>query len=835
VVFCIMFFSLRRRDDDDDEDSIIGAKDKGKMSLSSVVKLNETKSPSPKKTAPSGTGLLSIVTTISTTDPTGKEAGISSDELVKKLFKGLGIPAFKAEVQTPYLKTEVPSAIKDYRWGAFDLPVYHDTTLSIVRPPTPPAAPEPVQLLLDCVPFSEERNQAASQPSEEKQSNKLPGGGAPGAPQSGRASTFSQPQNGLAVASNDGHNDDALENITGRKSTRQKLSRDGSAGERKATAHISTPNIAEATDTGSGRGSSGSRPVVARASFTGMSTVTEADREEASPAPATQSARSQKEMQAFVDTEMQALWQQMDELNLPGDDKPASATTDKRNRSKSDNAALGENILGGEEASVDALLQLDSLESQRQYLKPGAAPQPETVLDAKSGTRGEEKSLPVEGQSPTIGASEESLPPAPAQEQLQSPLRSSSSGHTHSSVTSPPAPHKAEGKVISPASRSVFRPTFAAPRPSEGQLSTDHEGLHGNPAALLQVGDHSPKHFSSNSEEQGHNSFEGVLSSSSSHSPSKAKKSAFAVLEEAFLHDHQQHQGYGYNLNSPEQSPWLMHQPQEQYVATQEYAQNRQSHSQNAQHGFEKHADDHLHGVSGEKGSPEEHHHPRHRRHKKHASPGKHWYMAGAYSSHSEAADAINKMARVVEAHGAPAEEEIDGAEGPPSEGKFRLQRDLARMQWVVECSDEANKQLVLSHGNRVGGSHEKERDKYRRIVQSVQGSGQPAPQSPRQGRAKAGAAASLHEKDWDLSPPVQRPLGGKLQVQQRREDKYLRERDTHYENNLRMIRQQLPKDDPRRDQRHQDGDVRFPPIRMSGQEGGAPQPQKGNKKRKKR
>jgi hypothetical protein len=828
-----MFFSLRRRDDDDDEDSIIGAKDKGKMSLSSVVKkLNETKSPSPKKTAPSGTGLLSIVTTISTTDPTGKEAGISSDELVKKLFKGLGIPAFKAEVQTPYLKTEVPSAIKDYRWGAFDLPVYHDTTLSIVRPPTPPAAPEPVQLLLDCVPYSEERNQAASQPSEEKQSNKLPGGGASDAFQSGRASSFSQPQNGLAVASNDGHNDDALENITSRKSTRQKLSRDGSAGERKATAPNSTPNIVEATDTGSGQGSSGSRPVVERAPFTGMSAVAEPDREEASPAPATQSARSQKEMQAFVDTEMQALWQQMDELNLPGDDKPASATTDKRNRSKRDNAALGENILGGEEASVDALMQLDSLESQRQYLKPDAAPQPETVLNANSGTRGEEKSHRVEGQSLDIGPSEKTLPPAPSHEQQQSPRRSPSSGQAHSGVMSPPAPHKAEGKIISPASRSVFRPTFAAPRPSDEQLFIDHEAQLSDPAALLQVGDPSPKHFSSHSQEQGHNSFNGVLSSSSSHSHSKAKKSAFTVLEEAFLHDHQQHQGYGYNLNSPEQSPWLMHQSQEQYFAAQEYAQNRQSRAQNEQHGIEEHADDHLHGVSGEKGSPEEHHR-HHRRHKKHASPGKHWYMAGAYSSHSEAADAINKMTRVVETHGAPAEEADVGAEGLASEGKFRLQRDLARMQWVVESCDQANKQLVLSHGNRVGGSHEKERDKYRRIVQSVQGSGQPAQKSPRQGRAQAGAV-QLHEKDWDLSPPVQRPLGGKLQVQQRREDKYLRERDTHYENNLRMIRQQLPKDDPRRDQRHQDGDVRFPPIRQSGQDGGAPQPQKGNKKRKK-
>jgi hypothetical protein len=112
-------------------------------------------------------------------------------------------------------------------------------------------------------------------------------------------------------------------------------------------------------------------------------------------------------------------------------------------------------------------------------------------------------------------------------------------------------------------------------------------------------------------------------------------------------------------------------------------------------------------------------------------------------------------------------------------------------MQWVVESNDAHNKALILAHSGR-SGSHEKE--KYRTIVQSVHKDTAAASKPQQDQRA-------FHDRQWDDSPPrLLAPHEKKrahAQGDVKRDDhKYLRERDQHREQNLRLIRHQIPKDD---------------------------------------
>lgn len=845
-----MFFSLRRNNDDDDDDSPI---EKGKpLSFSGVVKkLNETRNPSPKKAVPNGTGLLSVVTTLAAIDPTAKDAHLSSDELVKKLFKGLGMPMYKPEVQAAYLNSEVPSAVQDYRWGAFDLPVYHDTMLSIVRPPTPPPVPEQTQLLLDTVPSNgaDAQSPPPIPPDETEASGAIL-----------ESEALSPSIRGI------------IESISSRGSFSSSTSKGdfilGQGSAKNMTANgqsAKQPALMDAAQNAqvAARSSKNRQSVTAEVIAAGMEAIHEEQPEEGAEVVDRSDVVS-----PAVDLDVPASAEAVDQSSIedPGEDPAVDAAerglaglsvkagvSAKQPRHASqkiskDVSQKGSVFSGAvaedsDDVSVEALLQLGSIESQRQYLKPGLAPQQQqsakqhAFAEPEPATLGEavtEQELEQKEEQRQAGSN---LPPAlsPAPEpEAERPLsprsQLASKGQSVKSPPmlipvqppplSPPRPTeaeqsslqaqqaqqaqqqqqqpKAEGKMVSPASRSVFRPTFAKPRPAP----TDAETSGGDTT-----------HVAAQANELAPSWENGVLS----FSPPKAKQNHMFFSE---------HQNY-----SAQASP----QHQYQQVPPQQYAGERETSTHKAQGIRDQEVREgkgrSRHSVGEEEeqeqGQVSPSHHDQHKR-KKHASPGRRWYLAGAYSSHREAVDAIHKMNRAIDLHGL----ESGDDDGEGAEGRFRIQRDLSRMQWVIECNDLSNKALVLAHGNRgASSSNEREADKYRRIVQSVQ---------------QIQSTPALHQKDWDLSPEHHRPAGSKLQVQARREerredrqkdkpsDKFLRERDAFHENHLRQVRQKLPKEEAEGRQRERGqagagagaradgGGVRFPPIQQARDGAGA-------------
>jgi hypothetical protein len=778
-----MFFSMRK-DSDDEFDSPIAKKNK--VSLSSVVKkMNESKSPE-KKREVAGTGLLSVVTTLTTFDPAGKGAGLSSEMLVKKLFQGMGLPLYKSDLPPEYQKDEIPPAIKDYRWGAYDLPIYHDTMLSIVRPPTPPPEPEPelqqsLRLTNGPSTIQEEANtadvvtprkeQATEAPTKyeveedpvvfapAQSSRTTPGSSKQRGRSSGKAATQVPSEETLGAPETEGEGiaergeEGATQSRSKKKKSREKRSS-------RKSSEDAEPQQQQPED-------------VFLVQDESLSSSVRAMNMRSSAAERGESAADTAEAEMSIEDLNREL-----ERQFKGRSAKKSRGTPKH-ASGSGSARAGVSSSG--EEPLEELLRLDSPGSQWRFLK-STTPPGESAQDATAAQGAEQAVQSGRSEKPVMSPLQY-IPPAPQAVQgawspsykAQQSSRSAqdSEGAAATSAQPAPAPTKAEGKIISPAARSIFRPTFAAPRP-DPQPEPEPEKSHPkgqDPIAAMLVSElRGSRHVSLNAEEH------ALGPHAVDYSPNRKKNNAFAVLEESFLNESPPYQvnnaNYAYlqgNAHAQHQAAERegfvpkAHDIDEQEINFKKFSkQHRAENAQDESHSVPKH------GKTGHK----------------HASPTKHWYMAGAYSSHSEAVEAIQKLNRVVDVQG------VDpGNDGGGAEGRFRLQRDLSRMQWVVESNDAHNKALILAHSSG-RGSHEKE--KYRNIVQSL--------------HKDTGAASkqAFHERQWDDSPPRllaphEKKLANKKAAQgepKRDDHKYLRERDQYHENNLRLIRQQIPKEE---------------------------------------
>jgi hypothetical protein len=341
-------------------------------------------------------------------------------------------------------------------------------------------------------------------------------------------------------------------------------------------------------------------------------------------------------------------------------------------------------------------------------------------------------------------------------------------------------------KIISPAERSVFKPTFLIPRVEQGV----------SPPPVVLEAQH--------------------VSVSSKKGASVGKRDGYSALEEAFMRDAKGEGSTYQNPYSKDDSPGYNGPGagaagaagayRKYYSYEDEEGEDENGSGQHSD-GDDSHVSRHKKkkGAKHAKGSSVDHPHPHHGQHQHHAHPPQ-WFVAGAYNSHSEATEAIARMHKVLVQHGAAGAGGDGGSEDErqaAAAGRFRLQRDLSRMQWVVESCDTRNKKLLLA--SKASVLYEKEKSKYRDIVSTV---------SPEHGGhgglgGHAGIAhhgyhesadiAHLHHQqqlqqdhlhqDHHLAPAVAAHLNKK-------DDKYQRERDQALENNIRAIRNIIPKED---------------------------------------
>ena len=377
-------------------------------------------------------------------------------------------------------------------------------------------------------------------------------------------------------------------------------------------------------------------------------------------------------------------------------------------------------------------------------------------------------------------------------------------------------PH--EAKIISPAERSVFKPTFAMPRPVP---------LQQDPIAALLVSDlQGGKRFALQAQTAEVSPKDGPLSGPKS----KRKRNSFGSLEEAGM-DAENYprlpakagKYVAEMLESDSENEILTARAQ----ARAQEKQTRKTKKKTKENDRERKDVKDLNFAKnqlGPDGEPVKVKAPKQAKPSPKQQPAaKQWYMAGAYSSHHEAIDAINRMHKLL-ASQSPHKHGDDA----DLDETFRLQRDLSRMQWVVECNDLHQKALILSHATRSPVVPEKDKSKYRNITNALK---EPAAQGP--------GAALYHS-------PTQR--SAEKEHKEHREHKhgdemYLRERDAFHEMHLRQVKHNLPDDfkeeggggahssPPPRQQQHgqgAEGGTRFPPIPQAQQ--AQAQPKRGKK-----
>ncbi|KAJ1439343.1 hypothetical protein B484DRAFT_444048 [Ochromonadaceae sp. CCMP2298] len=149
-----------------------------------------------------------------------------------------------------------------------------------------------------------------------------------------------------------------------------------------------------------------------------------------------------------------------------------------------------------------------------------------------------------------------------------------------------------------------------------------------------------------------------------------------------------------------------------------------------------------------------------------HPSPAK-WYPAGAYVSHTDAKEAISRLQITVARSSSESAEAVAG--------KFRVQRDLARGQWVVECNDaRCRNEIKGAQAQGQGQAGAGDKVKYRSIVRAVGA----AAKLGAGGRARAGGAGAGAGAGAEVRVRGEKK-GGKSQ-----KGKYHRKRDVAVDSN---------------------------------------------------
>lgn len=803
------------------------------MSMQSLVKAvranekkasagaNKSTSPNVKKADTTGTA-LKVLSSPNSVD--SRREAQTSDQLVRKLFKGLGVPMYDPRVPAMFIKDTVPPAVKDYRWTAYDMTVNHDTMLSIVPPPPPPTppplpAPKPQQImesvsikdieekLTENQPVENDKAQEKVKTMKNSATSKVESSAPLEVIESTAIAVKSPPQNAkkrrLDVPMEETPSNTSTEEaIEGHRSKPHAVNYESNAREQRLSGRASAPQnptmaptleaeekpevshtpqlsarvheeeaLMRAADsaitteqamqpTNSARGASFARNV-------DYSAQVRSPPSQKITAPLIQEEREM--LSADSDTVLEKKFSGLAVQQMSVKSPPQASSSSRGKNYTFEGGDMREN----DALSIESMLDLNSPESQWSFLKetaPTAANangdgNPATINGASSSeAKAVVSRTPVHSPPAFIPPVPISSPSPTSKQAAQRDLKRNMDTEYHEFQRELQNKEHHQGKIISPAERSVFKPTFAAPRPAQQDAI----------ASLLVSDGVGEKHFSlhASSEETPNISTVGNA---------KAKRSGYSALEEAFLSE------------SPP--------PRVQYVQPQQYGKDSGD------------DDDFAHMNDREEQAQAEHKFSRHRKqdgaaHKdKHHSPS-HWYMAGAYSSHSEAVDAINRLNKVLAQ--APHHHGEDGNEG----NHFRLQRDLSRMQWVVECNDLHNKAAVLSYTSK-SGSHEKDKAKYRNIVGSIHKEEQalinPNYHSPpQQGgpQHQQGKSKQKGQGQKQLSPEAH--LQAQYDKLVKKDDKYLRDRDLYVEQNLRAIRSQLPKDDsPSR----AEGGTKFPPI----------------------
>lgn len=761
-----MFLFSRKDSEDEDDEPPKANKHTLKTVANKVVAQQqivgkagqEHKILSPKR---GSVGLLSVVTAITNLENT-KEAVLNSDELVKKLFKGLNNSLYKPAVPSEYQSSTVPLVLKNYRWGAFDLPVYHDTVLSIARPLTPPPPPAANTGIITGT--TTESPQA--QPEEPSPANSTPRdietGNIPTA-----VSTFASSVKAAVLESQK-----SFPRPPRKKSLSSKSQEDSKELENNDVL------VEEHTED--------SEHPVRRRSRTDSASFGKADQpspRSADPSRSRRHSRGQPSKEQGIENsstreegmEPEAgsidLLEQMRALSVQDNltqQQPSSSSARRRrqrsgnsahkttasrsrshSRSKEQEGDRGQTPSSGADDSIEALLRLDSPDSQRRFLKHPGSP--------SAGGQGiavdETVPLPVAPRTPTVTAATAAaesitvnatdtitaavatsppVSPQPAQShKVTSAQQALPSQDTADSSTPQPVgtatagageESKHEGKLISPAQRSVFRPTFAVPRPQP--LSPFSAVAAVAPAGISHSGNDkdSIQHDASPPYRINSVNYQNIATSPPTIRNGYAEKR---------------------NLNAYE-TPGNT----EQEVNFKKFSRRPVDHSEERQP----------------------------RKPKKHASPSKHWYMAGAYSSHSEAIEAIAHLHKLVSATSPSGAIDTNVMLNE----KFRLQRDLGRMQWVVECSDAHSKGIVQAY---TAGKQQQQQHML-----------------------------NTHGIEENSRYPDHHPTPASARESKpRHNEKYLRERDQALEHNMRAIRQQLPVQ-----QDQQEARLRFPPIQQA-------------------
>jgi len=811
----------------------------------------------------------------SSTVPDNRPPPPSSEELVTRLFKGLGVPLYEPRIPATYQQEIVSSALKNYRWGAFDLSIYHDTMLTIAKPPpTPPApvvepppappvqeiiespllltnapepepelvVPAPKPLAIEPVPVSVQPSAKVRLASQKVQP-------------SSKAASFSTKMS-LKVSSGDASDFKDARSVKRVTQSTKGLSIKVSAPNSPTNVPVDSPKSPKSPTSPKAE----EVPIVETVVLSPPSQFPVPE-----PEPTVKPTELVEEPTQSSEIESEQLIDGLLDLSIAYSTAAAGYATnvsrtpksikipDSSVSSKSKSVKSPTSFFSGLMSSLStkvssvvseggkstktrknvdfAALGIDDPDSvQEQTTEASAAAAEPTNAEENVLTENAPIEFPKEAEVEETEEAESQFNFLSEAAQLAAEIAEESDGEkstearqSGSPLTVFPAPiasfspegkQPQETKIISPAERSVFKPTFAMPRPVP---------LQQDPIAALLVSDlRGGKRFALQTEVS---PTEGPLSGPKS----KRKRNSFGSLEEAGLDA----EGYprlpakagkyvAEMLESDSENEILTARAEAQAQAQRQERQTRKTKKKTKENDRDKKELNFAKNQLGPDGEPAKVKVPKQAKPSpKQQQAAKQWYMAGAYSSHHEAIDAINRMHKLLAAqsphkHGDDAD--LDDT--------FRLQRDLSRMQWVVECNDFHQKALILSHATRSPVVPEKDKSKFRNIMNAVK---EPAAQGP---------GAALYHSPTQRSTEKEHKDHRDHREHKHGDEMYLRERDAFHEQHLRQVKHNLPEDfkeegahaspPPRQQQHGAEGGTRFPPIPQAQQ---APaQPKKGKR-----
>eukprot|EP01032_Pedospumella_encystans_P013952 gene13952-16041_t len=759
-----------------------------------------------------------------------------SEQLVARLFKGLGVPMYQPRIPIVYKTEPIPRALKDYRWKAFDLTISHDTMLTIAKPPPPPppAREEPPsppveeldepRLLITNVTASELESPTFQPPEIEPiqtnvgRSMKIDRLASQKMRPSAKVTTFSKKASvKLLTEFNDWKEARSTKNGNVEYSIKMMQSSKVSTTPEEATinedpdiGNFDKPETKEAIerkksmipnsfleDVESEQLIDGllDMSVAAGTSSDPIESPEPAASADADTAPAAakNSAEDSSVVAANTESTVNAEADSVEVTAVP--DIPSEAPVTSKLASVKINPAAppvpSKSVKSPNSSSFFSSL-LSSISSKvpgfggdgkgsdedEDVIKPTApsskstkkistvedtnAPSLETketeeskggVSERKTGSISGAEEVPSEthfdfyAEAAKLAA--EATVEATASEQEQEAQQSTIRAPPAVSFTIDGWNNKKQtqsGTIISPAERSVFKPTFAMPRPTMQEQNTLAAMLVRN----LQGG--SAKKVTLQTDLQNAEGPSAPLSGPKN----KKKRDNFSVLEELFLDG----------------------QPSPPPPNALKYAADLQNSDSEGESSVARSQGKAKQGKKTPKQT-------------KKLSPAKpqNWYLAGAYSLHHEAIDAINRLHKLLAGAAAdPNDPSLD------LDNKFRLQRDLSRMQWIVECSDAQHKAMVLSHATRVPVIPEKDKSKFRNIVGAIKEDASPVYQ---------GAGAGIyHSPPQAKHPDNSHPNGSDHKRHpghgHPHDEHFLRERDAFFENNMRMVKANLsPNESP--------------------------------------